>query len=358
MKVSRVGEFKLIEKIRRKVERRGPTSGMEGIIAGIGDDAAVVAPPHEKLLVVTTDTMVEGVHFDTEYAGFEKIGYKAMVSCISDIIAMGGNPSYGLVSLGLPRNRLSEDVEDLYEGMLKAGRKFGVRIVGGDTVSSPKSCVISLTLLGEVGENRVIYRSGAKVGDRILVTGNFGDSAAGLAILKGRWRIRNQSSYVKRCKIKVTMKHLLPEPRVKEAEIISRNRLATAMIDSSDGLDLSVGFICQASRVGARIWLDKVPISPSLKYLASPSGEEGAMRILTYALYGGEDYELVFTVPREKADRVLRHIPHTAMVGEIVPARWGVVYLDKRNREIKIKGRGYEHFKTSPDFWSPPEREG
>ncbi len=139
---------------------------------------------------------------------------------------------------------------------------------------------------------------------------------------------------------------------MKEAQTISVNRLATAMIDSSDGFDLSVRFICQSSKVGAKIWVEKIPLSPCLRYLVSrgesPSSSEleGAIRGLVFALYGGEDYELVFTVPRGKVKKVLRDVPHSAMVGEIVPARWRVKYVDRENKEVKLKGRGYEHFQT------------
>jgi thiamine-monophosphate kinase len=354
MKISRIGEFELIERIKKKVEKHYTTSQIKKIIVGIGDDAAVIEPYGNKLLVATTDTMVESVHFDSEDVDFEQVGYKAMVSSISDIIAMGGKPKYALVSLAVCKDNLTKDVDGLYEGMLKCGRKFGVMIVGGDTVSSPRDAVITLSLLGEVARDRVVCRSGAKVGDGILVTGNFGDSAAGLEIIKERWKIPAKSDYVRKCKKKLIKKHLLPQPRVKEAEIISRKRLATAMIDSSDGLDLSIRFICQASKVGAKIWLEKIPISPYLRYLtsqrevASSSDFEGAIRALTFALYGGEDYELVFTVPSQNVNKVLRDVPHTTMIGEIVPVRWRVRYLDKESKEAKLKGWGYEHFKTSP----------
>ncbi|MFB0526843.1 MAG: thiamine-phosphate kinase, partial [bacterium] len=286
---------------------------------------------------------------------FEKIGYKAMVSSISDIIAMGGKPRYALVSLALSKDSLTKDVDGLYQGMLKCGRKFGVRIVGGDVVSSPRNAVVTLCLFGEVARGRVVCRSGAKVGDRIVVTGNFGDSAAGLEILNGRWKIPGKSDYVRKCKKNLIKKHLLPQPRVREAEIISGRRLATAMIDSSDGLDLSVRFICQSSKVGAKIWLEKIPISTSLRYLTSryltsrregtsSSELKGSIRRLIFALYGGEDYELVFTVPRGKVKKVLRDVPRTVMIGQIVPARWRVRYLDKESKEVKLKGRGYVHF--------------
>jgi thiamine-monophosphate kinase len=354
MKISKIGEFELIERIKKKVEKYCTPSQIKRIVAGIGDDAAVIEPNGEKLLVATTDTMVESVHFNTEDADFEKIGYKAMVSSISDIIAMGGKPKCALVSLALGKDNLTRDVDGLYRGMLRCGRKFGVIIVGGDVVSSPQNAVITLSLLGEVARGRVIYRSGAKVGDGIVVTGNFGDSGAGLDMLKREWKIPAESDYVGKCKKKLIKKHLLPQPKVREAEIISRNRLATAMIDSSDGLDLSIRFICQASKVGAKIWLEKIPISLCLRYLtsqrevASCSDFGGAIRALTFALYGGEDYELVFTVPSQKVERVLKDVPQTTMIGEIVPAKWRVRYLNKESREINLRGRGYEHFKTSP----------
>ncbi len=342
MKIARIGEFGLIERIRKKVEKRTPTSQIRRIIAGIGDDAAVIEPYGKKLLVATTDTIVEGVHFSTEDADFQKIGYKAMVSSISDIIAMGGKPRYALISLALSKDSLTKDVDGLYEGMMKCGKKLGVRIVGGDVVSSPRNAIITLNLLGEVARGRVIYRSGARVGDGILVTGNFGDSAAGLEILKGRWKISGKSGYVRKCKKNLIKRHLLPHARAREAEIISGKRLATAMIDSSDGLDLSLRFICQSSKVGAKIWLEKIPVSPCLRYLTSH--KEGPIKSLIFALYGGEDYELVFAVPPGKVKKVLREVPHTTMIGEIVPASRGVRYLDKESKEVKLKGRGYEHF--------------
>jgi thiamine-monophosphate kinase len=356
MKLSGIGEFVLIERIKRRVEKNYSPSQVRRIIAGIGDDSAVVETDGGKYLLATTDTMVESVHFNTESMDFQEIGYKAIVSSISDIIAMGGKPEYALVSLAVCKDNLTKDMDRLYEGMLRCGREFGVVIVGGDVVSSPRNVVITISLLGEVAKDRVIYRSGAKVGDRILVTGSFGDSGAGLEILNGRWKIQTKTDFAKKCKEKLIKKHLLPRPRVKEAEIISGKRLATAMIDSSDGLDLSIKFICQASKVGAKIWLGKIPISPSLRYLssqrevASCSELEGNIKALNFALYGGEDYELVFTVSRGKVEKVLRDVPHTTMIGEIVPAKWRVRYLDKEGREVKLKGRGYEHFKTSKIF--------
>lgn len=155
MKISRIGEFELIERIKKKVEKHYTTSQIKKIIVGIGDDAAVIEPYGNKLLVATTDTMVESVHFDSEDVDFEQVGYKAMVSSISDIIAMGGKPKYALVSLAVCKDNLTKDVDGLYEGMLKCGRKFGVMIVGGDTVSSPRDAVITLSLLGEVGKSVV-----------------------------------------------------------------------------------------------------------------------------------------------------------------------------------------------------------
>jgi len=353
MRISRIGEFKLIERIKRKVEKHYSPSQTKKIIAGIGEDAAAIERYGKKLLLVTTDTMVESVHFNTRKADFEQIGYKAMVSSISDVIAMGGKPTYALVSLALSKENVTKDVDKLYQGMLECGRKFGVTIVGGDTVYSPRDAMITLSLIGEVARDRVIYRSGAKVRDAIVVTGNFGDSGAGLEILKGRWKIPAKLDYVEKCKKRLIEKHLLPQPRVREAEVISQNRLASAMIDSSDGLDLSIKFICQASKVGAKIWVEKIPISPSLRYLTSHeqvtpySNSEGTKMALAFALYGGEDYELVFTVPGEKVEKVLRNVPHTTIIGEIVPAKWRVKYLDRESGEVRVKGRGYEHFKTN-----------
>ncbi|MFH1618036.1 MAG: thiamine-phosphate kinase, partial [Candidatus Margulisiibacteriota bacterium] len=281
MKLSQIGEFGLIEQLNHQFST----------IVGIGDDCAVVEilnlPCHasrqagrqagskhqilnksksikSKYQLITTDALVEGVHFDLKKCSFYDVGYKAMLVNISDIAAMGGYPAYAVVSIALPQKIKVEDAKEIYRGMDRLARKHKIDIVGGDTVSSKRDLFISITLIGEVEKDCLVKRSGAKVGDKIYVTGHFGRMAP---------------------------------VRLKEGRDIAKAKLASSMIDSSDGLVLSVREIARQSKVGARIYMDKVPVA--------------AGATLDQALYGGEDYELVFT-SRKKLSKKYK------MVGEIV----------------------------------------
>ena len=299
MKLSRIGEFGLIERITR----RGPR--LPSTVVGIGDDCAVLKSSVNYQLV-TTDALIENVHFKRKGSSFFALGQKALAANISDIAAMGGWPTHALVTIGLPANLSVKAVDDLYRGINALARKNKIDIVGGDTVSSPQALVISITLLGEVKKANLLLRSTAKVGDLICVTGTFGGPA-----LQG---YDSRRSTV--------------DGRLSEARTIAKSRLATAMIDSSDGLARSVLEICKASKVGARIWSDKVPIAP------------GAT--LDQALYGGEEYELVFTVPKSKITKLK---VKTTVVGEVMSLEFGVKLVDKHDRIKSLKSGGYEHFR-------------
>jgi thiamine-monophosphate kinase len=296
MKISELGEFGLIERLAKHKMKQ------PGTILGIGDDAAVLGRPKTKdhrpqtYLLITTDALVEDVHF--KRGNYFNLGYKALAVNISDIAAMGGWPTHALVTLGLPNSITVESVDALYRGINSLARRHKIDIIGGDTVASPKAMMISITLLGEVEKDCLLRRSTARVGDLICVTGRFGGPAA------RSYELRTQNT----------------EHRTREARIIAKSKLATAMIDSSDGLVRSVLEICRASKVGARIWEGQVPIA------------KGAT--LDQALYGGEEYELVFTVPKNKLDKLKIK---AKVVGEIVDA--------KKDRVKKLKSGGYEHFR-------------
>ena len=227
---------------------------------------------------------------------------------ISDIAAMGGWPTHALVTVGLPESLSVEKIEEFYRGLDHLAKKHKIDIVGGDTVASPKELVISITLLGEVEKENLLLRSTAKPGDLICVTGRFGGPAS-----------RNYSSHFP-----------LPVTRFPEARALAKSKLATAMIDSSDGLVRSVLEICKASKVGARIWEDSVP-------RAKGAG-------LEHALYGGEEYELVFTAPKSKVKSPKSKVKMT-IVGEIVGAKQGVKLVDKHDKIKELKSGGYEHFR-------------
>jgi thiamine-monophosphate kinase len=299
MKVSRLGEFGLIERLAKHQPK------LPGTIVGIGDDCAVLQGKKTYLLL-TTDALVEGVHFQRKGLSFFALGQKALAANISDIAAMGGWPTHALVTIGLPNNLSVKAVDDLYRGINKMARQNKIDIVGGDTVASPKALVISITLLGEVEKRNLVLRSTAKVGDLICVTGRFGGEAA-----------RNYE-------LRITNDEL----RIKDARVIAKKRLATAMIDSSDGLVRSVLELCRASKVGARIFKAQVPIAP------------GAT--LDQALYGGEEYELVFTVNPGHWPEV-KGLRYT-VVGEIINRRSGIKLVDRHGKIRALRSGGYEHF--------------
>ncbi|NOZ69179.1 MAG: thiamine-phosphate kinase [Deferribacteres bacterium] len=318
MRLSGVGEFGLIKKLRDMCAGSPP-----GLIAGIGDDAAAVRTGNRNILV-TSDMMIEGVHFDLSFTTFYQLGYKFLAVNISDIFAMGGRPGYFFASLGIPRSFRTADIEELYTGIKKIADESGVTVAGGDTCASGAGFVLSGTLTGEA--KRVIKRSGAKKGDGVFVTDTLGDSAMGLRLLKRRGRrVRSFSSSAPR--LKLMKRHLMPEPR--PAGNLSA---ITSMIDVSDGLLADLGHICDESRVGAVIYRDKIPVSAEL------AGTAKSMNIdpVELALRGGEDYALLFTAPPGIRTRAFR-------IGEITGK--GRFIIDEKGRKAVFKSEGYEHFR-------------
>lgn len=335
MRLSQIGEFRLIDRIGKKI-RINP----QRVKVGIGDDAAVIKTSKDKLLIVTTDTLIENIHFNLKHITFFKLGFKALSVNISDVAAMGGYPTETLITLGLPNNFTVKAVDEIYRGIENLAKRYKIDIIGGDTTSSPKEIVISITLLGEVLEEELVLRSGARVGDLILVTGDLGASAAGLELLR--------KSKVESRKLKVVIKkHLMPEPRVEEARVIAESKLATSMIDNSDGLSRSLIEITRLSRVGARIWLEALPIRKETK-LAARTLRKSELEL---ALDGGEDYELIFTTPKNQAVKLSEMIQKktktkATVIGEIIPPKQGIKVLESKGYEKNLKYRGYEHFKS------------
>jgi len=316
VKLSSIGEFGLIQNLSKLIGK-----ARQPVVIGVGDDCAVIGGSGDRGIrktgtycLITTDTLVEKVHFKlhNDIAEYKVLGKKAMAANISDIAAMGGWPTFAVVTIGAKKNTSVEAITALYRGMLSLAKKHNIQIIGGDTVSSPLGLMISITLLGEVEKQYMLTRSGAKVGDVILVTGKFGGEAV------RRFDIR---------KSKI-------ENRCRDARIIAKSRLASAMIDSSDGLVRSVSEICRASKIGARINPDLVPIAFGAN--------------LEQALYGGEEYELVFTVPKTKANKLKSLLwkklrSRISIVGEIVGK--GIRLENSLGNRIKLKNGGYEHFR-------------
>jgi len=322
MQLSKIGEFGLIKKLRTKCKNIPPE-----ILTGIGDDAAVIKQGNKKILI-TTDMMIEGIHFDPAFTTFYQLGYKFLAVNISDIFAMGGKPKYFFISIGIPKNYTSEDIDELYSGILKIAGEFGVAIAGGDTCASKKGLILSGTLMGSA--DRIITRSGAKVGDGIFVTSSLGDSAMGLMLLKSQMSdVRSQKLKTRNSKslLPLIKKHLMPEPIP-----LKNTSKVTSMIDISDGLLIDLSHICDESRVGAVIYKNKIPISGELadtaKFLRTDP--------VKFALNGGEDYALLFTAPPD--------IKTTAFkIGEIVKS--GRFIIDENGRKKIFRSEGYEHFK-------------
>jgi len=323
LKISQLGEFGLIERIREKNKKAVHHSGT---VVGIGDDCAVVKCRNENLLF-TTDTLVENVHFSKKYYSFFDIGYKSLAVNLSDIAAMGGMPLYALVTAGFPAETKVKDADEIYRAIRKLATEFNVEIIGGDTVKSPAALIISITLIGKTIFGSGIKRSGAVAGDLIFTTGNFGDSSAGLYLLQ-----KGISDYKE-----LKKKHLNPYPRIKEGFFIAKSGFATSMIDSSDGFDKSVRFICQESKVGCKIYLDKIPVSDEFKSFAS----DFRLPTSDFILFGGEEYELIFTVPPGKKSYFEKRFYE---VGKITKDK-KIIYLNSNNKKVNLKNNGYDHFK-------------
>jgi thiamine-monophosphate kinase len=325
MRLNERGELSLLKGIQKRFKSRA-----KDIVAGIGDDCAVVIPRKEKLLL-TTDMMVEGVHFDFTFTTHFQLGFKTISVNVSDIFAMGGSPRFVLLNIAAPENTSEDSLDLLFKGMEKAFRRYRVTLVGGD-LSASESLVLSATLIGYAEEP--VLRSGARTGDRIYITGNLGDSACGLELLK---RIRRPISLETGEKIHTplgwsTMKPLLTRHLLTEARNPGRiAAVATAMIDVSDGLFIDLYRLCEESRVGARIYMQRLPLSVQMKKAASFLGREPDV----LATSGGEDYELLFTAPPRR--RV-----NAACIGEITDSERVIVERDGSERPFSPEG--YQHW--------------
>ena len=334
MRVHRIGERGLIRRIRQTMGSGGP-----GVRVGIGDDAAVLETTPGAWLLVTTDLVIEDVHFRRRSAGPGDIGWKAMAVNLSDIAAMGGTPRFALVALACPEKTEVEEVDQFYEGLRAAAAPHGVRVVGGDTAASPAGWIANVTLLGEMtGQPRL--RSDARPGDLIAVSGALGRSAAGLAALEAEGRLDLPEEVL----TDVTRAHLRPLARVSEGKWLGTATGVRALIDLSDGLATDLGHIAAESGVTARVELARVPVAPSTRAVAKALGLDP----VELAASGGEDYELLFTADPSKIGAIsagLKSATGTAVavIGEIAAGKPGVTFLDAAGRAVEV-GPGFEHF--------------
>jgi len=326
MRLNERGELSLLKTIQKRFRSRA-----KDIVAGIGDDCAVVIPRKGKLLL-TTDMMVEGVHFNFAFTTHFQLGFKIISVNVSDIFAMGGSPRFVLLDIAAPEDTNEDSLDSLFKGMERAFRRYRVTLVGGD-LSASESLMVSATLIGYA--DKPVLRSGARPGDRIYITGNLGDSACGLELLK---RIKRPVSLEGGEKIHAPLGWSTMEPLLKRhllTEARNPGRLAgfaTAMIDVSDGLFIDLYRLCEESRVGARIYMQHLPLSIQMKKAASFLGREPDV----LATSGGEDYELLFTAPPRR--RV-----NAACIGEITDSERVIVERDGTERPISPEG--YQHWR-------------
>ena len=327
-----LGERGFIARLRGRL----PAPGLE-VLVGIGDDAAAVVWGGETLLL-TTDALLEDVHFRRSTASLRDIGAKAIAVNVSDIAAMGGEPRYALVALALPPGVATAEVDELYAGIHDMARRHGVLVVGGDTCAAPGGIVLAVTLVGRL-DGAPLRRSGARPGDAVLVTGTLGDSAAGLAVLD-----RSPGVPPPAGADAVVGRHRVPTPRVAEGQLIRASGAATAMIDVSDGLVTDLGHIATESGVGARVDVEALPVSEAARAAAQALGRDP----VDWALSGGEDYELLFTAAADRAAELARRVTERTgtpvhRIGEVRPVAEGVRFLEQGGRARAVRP-GYDHF--------------
>ena len=339
---STIREFDLIRAIKK---RYGTTSAR--IVRGIGDDAAVIVCGRNRHLL-TTDLLAEGIHFDRRTAAFTDIGFRAAAANLSDIAAMGGTPEYLLVALAIPRDATARQVKELYDGMMAACRPHRVNLIGGDTSASSGGWFINITLVGSAVGGRLLFRSGAKEGDDLYITGTLGDSRAGLQLLQRPRDIASVQSLPAAHRRFLIQRHLRPTARIREGRWLSKARWATSAIDLSDGLSGDLRHLCAESGVGAMIELAALPVSSACRRYAFSVKEDPN----TLALAGGEDYELLFTVSARHRTRFERasaqqHLPMTK-VGRMTAAKEGLRMTLPDGRQRPLPCSSYEHFRSRP----------
>lgn len=348
MEIKELGEFGLIGHLTKDIKLKN-----ESTKKGVGDDCAVMHYGDKETLV-STDMLMEGVHFDLTYVDMKHLGYKSAMVNISDIFAMGGTPRQMTVSIALSKRFKVEDIEDFYEGLRMACDKWNVDIVGGDTTSSLTGLAISITVLGDADKEDIIYRSGAKDTDLICVSGNLGAAYCGLQLLEREKSVYYMQLQEARKKNKYAVVDFQPDFSGKEyllerqlqpearGDILKSLREAgvrpTSMIDISDGLSSEIMHICKESETGCRLFEKEIPID----YQTAVMAEEMNMNLSTCALNGGEDYELLFTCPIGDYEKV-KELDDIRIIGHITKKELGTILVTRDGQEFPLKAQGWQH---------------
>lgn len=337
--ISDLGEFGLIQHLTQGVELKNQST-----VKGVGDDAAVIEAS-ENQTVVTTDLLLEGIHFDLTYVPIKHLGYKAVVVNVSDVYAMNAQPKQLTVSIGVSSKMSVEALELLYEGIKLACDEYGVDLVGGDTSASMTGLAISITCIGEGEKDKITYRSGAKITDLICVSGDLGAAYMGLQLLEREKNVMGAdkdmqpdfSGYEY-----LLQRQLKPEARKDIIKLLGEEGIQpTSMIDISDGLSSELMHIGKESKVGTRVYEERIPID----YQTAKMAEEINMNLVTAALNGGEDYELLFTVPVTDHDKIIKH-NKIRIIGYITAEENGHAMITRDEQEIELQAQGWNSLKN------------
>lgn len=333
--ISDLGEFGLIDHLTQNIEIRRSST-----IKGIGDDAAVLSADGTHQKVISTDMLLEGVHFDLSYMPLKHLGYKAVMANLSDIYAMNATATHITVSIAVSNRFPVEALEELYDGIKTAVKIYDIDVIGGNTTSSTSGLIISITAIGEVKQKSVVYRDGAKENDLLVVTGDLGAAYLGLQVLErekqvfqanpnARPELENYTYLVER--------QLKPEARKDIPLLLAElDVLPTAMIDISDGLSSEIIHICKNSGVGCNLYEDKIPLDPQV----ISTCEEFNLDSTTIALNGGEDYELLFTIKTEDFPKIKAN-PHLTVIGHMTGKKEGIHLITRANTKIPLIARGW-----------------
>ena len=341
--ISSLGEFGLIDHLTKAFEIRH-----ESTVKAIGDDAAVIQPKEGQQLVVTTDMLVEGVHFDLGYMPLKHLGYKAVMVNLSDVYAMNAEASQITVSIAVSNRFPVEALEELYAGIQTAARLYNIDVIGGDTTASTSGLMISITAIGTAGTDEVVYRSGAKPSDLLVVTGDLGAAYLGLQVLEREKQVfqanpnaqpeLDQYTYLVERQLKPEARKDIPK-LLKDLEV-----KPTAMIDISDGLSSEVIHLCKNSQVGCKLYEEKIPLDPQV----ISTCEEFELDSTTIALSGGEDYELLFTIDMADFPKIKAN-PHLTVIGHMTEEKEGMHLVTRAKTQIPLIARGWNALSDEED---------
>ena len=336
--ISQLGEFGLIDYLTKNFEITQPST-----LKGIGDDAAVLDFAAKKV-VISTDLLIEGVHFDLAYMPLKHLGYKAVVVNVSDICAMNAKPTQITVSVAVSNRFPLEALEELFAGITHAANEYKVDVIGGDTTSSQKGLIISITAIGEADKEEIVYRNGAKQSDLLVVTGDIGAAYMGLQVLereKQVFQVNPNSQPDLDAYTYLIERQLKPEARKDVRTLLHALEIKpTSMIDISDGLSSEIMHLCKQSKVGCNLYEDKLPLDPQLINVC----EEFNIDSTTVAINGGEDFELLFTIAMEDFDKIKAN-PNFSIIGHMVQESEGIHLVTRANTRVPLKARGWDAIK-------------